>query len=84
MDTELIEKVAAWAEEQGFLLILDVQIGRGNVDDEVKWLLPFLKRPHVHLALDPEFAMPPGHGRASGSARWTPPRSTAPCGRSGS
>jgi hypothetical protein len=60
MDTELIEKVSAWAEEQGFLLILDVQIGRGNVDDEVKWLLPFLKRPHVHLALDPEFAMPAG------------------------
>jgi len=60
MDTELIEKVSAWAEEQGFLLILDVQIGWGNVDEEVAWLLPFLKRPHVHLALDPEFAMPPG------------------------
>ncbi|MCC7370743.1 MAG: hypothetical protein IT306_20145 [Chloroflexi bacterium] len=58
MDTELIEKVSAWAEEQGFLLILDVQIGWGKVDDEVAWLLPFLKRPHVHLALDPEFAMP--------------------------
>jgi hypothetical protein len=26
----------------------------------VAWLLPFLKRPNVHLALDPEFAMPKG------------------------
>jgi hypothetical protein len=60
MDTELIEKVSRWAEEQGFLLILDVQTGWSNVDDEVRWLLPFLKRPHVHLALDPEFAMPRG------------------------
>jgi hypothetical protein len=64
MDTELIEKVSAWAEQQGFLLILDVQIGRGNVDDEIQWLLPFLKRPHVHLALDPEFAMV--HGQKPG------------------
>jgi hypothetical protein len=60
METELIERVARWAEENGFLLILDVQTGRGNVDDEVRWLLPFLERPHVHLALDPEFAMPAG------------------------
>lgn len=60
METDLIERVAGWAEEHGFLLILDVQIGRGNVDDEVHWLLPFLKRPNVHLALDPEFAMPRG------------------------
>jgi hypothetical protein len=61
METELIERVAGWAEEHGYLLILDVQIGRGKVDDEVRWLLPFLKRPNVHLALDPEFAMPSGH-----------------------
>ena len=60
MDTELIERVAGWAEENGFLLILDVQTGWGNVDDEVRWLLPFLRRPNVHLALDPEFSMPRG------------------------
>jgi hypothetical protein len=61
MENDLIERVAGWAEEHGFLLILDVQIGRGKVDDEVRWLLPFLKRPNIHLALDPEFAMPSGH-----------------------
>jgi hypothetical protein len=58
METELIERVASWADEHGFLLILDVQTGRGNVDEEVRWLLPFLERPNVHLALDPEFSMP--------------------------
>ena len=60
MDTELIERVARWADEQGYLLILDVQTGLGDVDEEVRWLLPFLRRPNVHLALDPEFAMPAG------------------------
>ena len=69
METELIERVAQWADEHGFLLILDVQIGRGSVDDEVAWLRPFLKRPNVHLALDPEFAMPRGQvpGRRVGT-----------------
>jgi hypothetical protein len=61
MDPDLIERVAGWAQDRGYLLILDVQIGRGRVDDEVQWLLPFLKRPNIHLALDPEFAMPAGH-----------------------
>jgi hypothetical protein len=60
MDSELIDRVVAWADQNQFLVILDVQIGRGNVDAEVQWLLPYLKRPNVHLALDPEFAMPPG------------------------
>ena len=40
------------------LLILDVQPGRSTVAEEVNALLPFLRRPYVHLALDPEFAMP--------------------------
>jgi hypothetical protein len=60
MEPELIEKVAGWAEQNDCLLILDVQVGRGNVDAEIQWLMPFLKRPNVHLALDPEFAMPSG------------------------
>lgn len=60
MDSELIEEVAGWADANGFLLILDVQTGLGNVDAEVRWLMPFLKRPNVHLALDPEFSMPAG------------------------
>jgi hypothetical protein len=69
MDTELIEEVAGWAEQHGMLLFLDIQIGRSNVADEVKAMLPFLRRPYVHLALDPEFAMRPDQlpGKVIGS-----------------
>jgi hypothetical protein len=69
MDTELIEEVAGWAEAHGHLLILDVQPGRSAMLAEVQSLLPFLRRPYVHLALDPEFTMKPDQrpGQAIGS-----------------
>lgn len=61
----LIGEVAKWAETRGWLLFLDVQVGRSTVAEELPRLLPWLKKPWVHLALDPEFAMPagliPGH-----------------------
>jgi hypothetical protein len=60
MDPELIDKVAGWAEDRGYLLILDVQLGRSSVAAEVGALEDYLRRPYVHLALDPEFAMAPG------------------------
>ncbi len=60
MKTEVIEQVAQWAEANQALLIVDVQPGRSSVAEEVDALLPFLRRPYVHLALDPEFAMPAG------------------------
>ena len=50
---------------RGQLLFLDVQVGWGDPLDEVGRLEPLLREPHVHLALDPEFATqgknePPG------------------------
>lgn len=60
MPAYLIETVASWAEERGYLLFLDVQLGRSTIDAELDYLMPFLMRPYVHLALDPEFAMRPG------------------------
>jgi len=59
MPTEMIEEWANIAEQNGFLLLLDVQVGRSSVQEEVEVLRPFLERQHVHLALDPEFAMSP-------------------------
>jgi hypothetical protein len=38
-----------------------VQIGLSAVPEEVQALMPYLRRPYVHLALDPEFAIPSGH-----------------------
>ncbi|MBV9577221.1 MAG: hypothetical protein JO057_01380 [Chloroflexi bacterium] len=69
MQPELIDQVAGWAEANNALLILDLQIGRSSVPAEVDVLMPYLRRPYVHLALDPEFAMPSGRvpGQALGS-----------------
>jgi hypothetical protein len=54
---QLIEQVLGWAEERGWLVFLDVQIGHSTVADELPHLMKYLERPYVHLALDPEFAM---------------------------
>jgi hypothetical protein len=60
-DTGLIEKVYGWAQSRHALLFLDVQLGRSTLAEELPRLVPFLRRPDVHLGLDPEFAMGP-HG----------------------
>ena len=65
----LIERVAGWAEARGWLLFLDIQPGRAPVGPEVERLERWLRLPNVHLALDPEFAMPAGQvpGRRIGT-----------------
>jgi hypothetical protein len=64
MPDTLIERVAKLAESKGWLLFLDVQVGKSNVAAELVPLMKYLERPYVHLALDPEFSMkgpePPG------------------------
>ena len=52
---EEIEEYATLAEENGALLLLDVQLGRSTVADEIEALRPFLERPYVHLAIDTEY-----------------------------
>jgi len=54
---ELIEKVYGWAKQKNAILFLDVQIGKSTIEAELAPLVPFLQRPDVHLAIDPEFAM---------------------------
>ena len=53
----LIARVAGWAESRNWLMFLDVQVGWSTVPAELQRLIPWLKKPWVHLALDPEFAM---------------------------
>ena len=60
MSDSLIERVARWAEERNWLLFLDIQVGQSTVRAELPRLMPYLRRPYVHLALDPEFAMKGG------------------------
>lgn len=58
--TDVIEQYSQLAERNGCLLMLDIQMGYDTVVNEVNALLPFLQRPHVQLAIDPEFRMKPG------------------------
>ena len=57
MDTSLIEKVYGWAKSRNAVLFLDVQVGHSTMQQELPRLMPFLSRPDVHLAVDPEFSM---------------------------
>jgi hypothetical protein len=60
VDDETMEEYIDFACENGMLVILDLQIGRSDAVTEVQKVLRYLEEPHVHLALDPEFAMGPG------------------------
>ena len=57
---ELIEEYATLAEENGALLLLDVQLGTLTVPEEIEVLREFLERPYVHLAIDTEYSVDPG------------------------
>lgn len=59
LDQMPLDEVRAWvdlAREEGVLIFLDVQIGWSEVLADVQRLGEFLAEPHVHLAVDPEFA----------------------------
>ena len=59
-DAETIQAYVDFTAENGILLILDLQIGRSTVRDEIDRIEQWLLYPNVHLALDPEFAMEEG------------------------
>ena len=58
--TAVLNEYADFTRENGILLILDAQIGYRTVENDVKGLRPWLAQDHVHLAIDPEFAMEEG------------------------
>lgn len=47
------------AGENDQIVILDLQIGRGRILDEVRKIEKFLRDPRVHVAIDPEYAVGP-------------------------
>jgi hypothetical protein len=57
MDSALIERVYGWARRKNAILFLDVQVGKSTLQAELPPLARFLKRPDVHLGIDPEFSM---------------------------
>lgn len=55
-----IDKVLAMAEKINALVFLDVQVGTGTIQQELPELERYLKMPHVHFGIDPEFSMKTG------------------------
>jgi hypothetical protein len=53
---EVLDEYVEVTRARGQLLFLDVQIGWSDPLTETRRLEPWLREPHVHLALDPEFA----------------------------
>jgi hypothetical protein len=59
-----IDKALEMADRAGGIVILDVQVGKSTLEEELPALESYLALPNVHLAIDPEFSMkgtaPPG------------------------
>ena len=60
VDEGTLQQYIDLACDKGLLIFLDLQIGRSDVESELTKILSYLEQPHVHAALDPEFAMPAG------------------------
>jgi len=55
----IIQRYVDFTAANDLLLILDCQFGRDTLGRELRNVRPWLKYPHVHLALDPEFKVKP-------------------------
>ena len=55
-----IDKVMAMADEINAIVFLDIQVGLGTLQEEVPEFVEYLKKPNVHLGIDPEFSMKGG------------------------
>jgi hypothetical protein len=55
-----IDKALELCKKVNAILILDVQVGHCSLTEELPALLPYLKMPEVHLAIDPEYSMKSG------------------------
>jgi hypothetical protein len=57
MPDDVVNAYIGHAEAHGVQVMLDLQIGRGDVLEEVKKIERFLLNPRVHVAIDPEYAV---------------------------
>lgn len=55
LSDEVIRKYVEYAAANGMIVVLDHQIGKNDVEKCMRQMLPWLKYPNVHLALDPEW-----------------------------
>lgn len=55
-----IDTILKMADEINAIVFLDIQVGLGSLQEEVPELVEYLKKPNVHLGIDPEFSMKGG------------------------
>lgn len=55
-DEATIREFIQFTQENDLLLIIDIQMGKRTVEDEMALIADYLSEPNVHLAIDPEFA----------------------------
>ncbi len=55
-----IDSVLKMAAEINAIVFIDIQVGLGSLQEEVPELEEYLKKPNVHLGVDPEFSMKGG------------------------
>ena len=60
LDSARIEQVYNWAKSRNAIMFLDIQVGLSTLQQELPAFERFLKRPEVHLGVDPEFSMKDG------------------------
>ena len=51
----VVEEYVNYAQQRGWIVVLDHQIGRYTVEQAMDKILPLLKYPNVQLAIDPEW-----------------------------
>ena len=56
-----IDKVLGMAKKINALVFLDIQVGLSTLQQELPEFEQYLKMPHVHFGIDPEFSMKSGH-----------------------
>jgi hypothetical protein len=55
LSRSVVEEYIQFAADRGWIVYLDHQLGKYSVEESVRLMLPFLKYPNVHLAIDPEW-----------------------------
>jgi len=58
LKTETVTRYVEFAAANNMIVILDHQLGKLSVEAAMNTMLPWLKYPNVHLAIDPEWKTP--------------------------
>jgi hypothetical protein len=60
VDEATLRDYVELACEEGLFIFLDLQIAHSDVETELERILPYLELAHVHVSIDPEWAMAEG------------------------